>query len=77
MVEMLDNDGWGEENQAVQNNVEITVNPNTDVGPESNEADFCVRLTPPKENAVRVPIDLCCCIDISASMRAAATIEDE
>jgi len=36
-----------------------------------------VRLTPPTENAVRVPIDLCCCIDISASMRAAATIEDE
>ena len=34
MVEMLDNDGWGEENQAAENNVEITVNPNTDVDPE-------------------------------------------
>lgn len=76
MVEQLD-DGWGEENLAVENNVDITVTPNLDVGPDNNEADFCVRLTPPKDNAVRVPIDLCCCVDISASMRAAATYEDE
>jgi hypothetical protein len=40
------------------------------------ETDFVIRITPPKMLETRVPIDLVCCIDISASMRSAATYED-
>jgi hypothetical protein len=81
MVES-NNDGWGEDakvwgNQAQQmgEQVVLEVTPNVDVK-ESNEADFVVRITPPTEMKNRVPIDLCCCVDISASMRSAATYED-
>lgn len=57
--------------------VDMEVCPNVDIGPDSSEADFVVRITPPKDLPAKVPIDLCCCVDISASMRAAATYEDE
>jgi len=75
MVEQ-NNDGWGDEDMLVGGQVELDVCPNADINEENDEADICVRITPPKDLDVRIPIDLCCCVDISASMRAAATYED-
>jgi Mg-chelatase subunit ChlD len=76
MVETI-NDGWGEENLVEGEQVALEVTPSMDMNEECTEGDFVVRITPPNSLENRVPIDLCCCVDISASMRSAATYEDE
>ena len=84
MVEQKDNasDGWsdeeGEHNCAIDDGLEISMNTCTDFdeGKGTQETDVCLRIEVPKHSqARRAPVDICCCIDVSGSMKKLAEYE--
>jgi len=54
----------------------VHVAPCSEVG-ATRDTNVCVSVQVPEEGADRAPVDVCCVVDVSASMRAKATREDE
>lgn len=62
--------------------VELEIAPCADVGTTGaaggeEEHLVVVRIKPPDVPKYRVPVDICCCVDVSASMRSPAFVEDD
>lgn len=77
----LADDEWPEEQEdggaAVEPPLKLDIAPAFSVGADGGSTTVTVSIHPPEGDGERAQADICCVIDVSGSMRALATFEDE